>query len=189
MKMLNRVYGPIMIAGALVLTSLAMPVSAADAGDNADVTVFKEVPSPHDLADILFPQKSRSIVVGSGSAAESAPRLFGMLINFEFGKAAILPESIPYLDSVGRMLNLHGVTDKSIVIEGHTDAVGGVYYNQQLSEQRAVAIRRYLVEKHGVKQQRLHTVGLGETQLYDYANPSAAVNRRVQFRPLPSVLD
>ena len=50
-----------------------------------------------------------------------------------------------------------------IRIEGHTDDVGENAYNQQLSEDRAAAVRGYLVTK-GVSDERLEAMGFGESK-------------------------
>ncbi len=66
------------------------------------------------------------------------------------------------------------------IVAGHTDAAGSDAYNQELSERRADAIKRYLVEKAGIPAANLVTVGYGRTKLKDSANPLSEVNRRVQ---------
>lgn len=149
------------------------------------IKVFETPPSPHELADILFPPRPRAILIDDGSDRKSQPpRLFGMQINFEFGKVTIVPESRPFLDSVGEMLNLVGLTEEAIVIEGHTDAVGGDSFNQTLSEKRALAVKRYLISVHGIAADRLHALGKGEQDLLNAQDPLDAINRRVQFKPL-----
>ena len=156
-------------------------------------TVFTEPPSAEELADILFPVKTRSIVIDeapdeTGATAGADPGeaggAFGLMINFAYGRAEVLAESMPHLDSVGRMLNLERARDQAVVIEGHTDAVGGEAYNQGLSELRALAVRRYLVSVHGIEEARLHPIGKGESALHAPGDPAAAINRRVEFRRL-----
>ena len=66
------------------------------------------------------------------------------------------------------------------MVAGHTDAAGGDAYNQDLSERRADAIKRYLVDKYGINGTDLVTVGYGESKLKDPSQPVAEVNRRVQ---------
>ena len=182
------------LAAALGLAGLAAPAAQ-------DATVFTEPPSAEELADILFPARTRSIVIDDGSdevdavtgnASARAPTAeegadggaFGLMINFAYGRAEVLEESVPYLDSVGRMLNLERARGQRVVIEGHTDATGGAAYNQGLSELRALAVRRYLVSVHGIDADRLRPVGKGETSLHDPGDPAAAINRRVEFRRL-----
>jgi outer membrane protein OmpA-like peptidoglycan-associated protein len=69
----------------------------------------------------------------------------------------------------------------SLMIEGHTDAVGEAAYNLSLSKRRAAAVQAYIVDKFGVAPDRLEVVGKGmsEPLVADRADPS---NRRVQFR-------
>lgn len=64
------------------------------------------------------------------------------------------------------------------MIAGHTDAVGGDAFNQNLSERRAHAIKQYLTEKYGVAGSDLVTVGYGKSKLKDPSTPTAPVNRR-----------
>ena len=63
---------------------------------------------------------------------------------------------------------------------GHTDAKGSAGYNKALSDRRAAAVRRYLVE-HGVATTRLRAVGKGESQLLNAEDPEGAENRRVEI--------
>ena len=51
----------------------------------------------------------------------------------------------------------------NIMIEGHTDTVGGVEYNQKLSDRRAQSVKTFLVSK-GVASSRLATRGQGKLQ-------------------------
>jgi OOP family OmpA-OmpF porin len=69
---------------------------------------------------------------------------------------------------------------KTITIEGHTSVSGPSESNQQLSEQRAQAVERYLIEK-GVPASQLRAVGFGETRpiTTDASAEAQKVNRRV----------
>lgn len=73
----------------------------------------------------------------------------------------------------------------SIEISGHTDAVGSDQENQLLSEKRANAVKKYLIEK-GIKENRLFSIGYGETQpVADNNNDiDRQLNRRVEFKIL-----
>ncbi|MGB7122196.1 MAG: OmpA family protein, partial [Bradyrhizobium sp.] len=68
----------------------------------------------------------------------------------------------------------------TFVVAGHTDAIGGEAFNQDLSERRADTIKRYLTEKYGIAGADLVTVGYGKTKLKDPSAPMSPVNRRVQ---------
>jgi len=101
-------------------------------------------------------------------------------IHFEFNKATIRPESFPILNDVAAVLKDN--PQLNIMIEGHTDGVGSVDYNQKLSDRRAHSVKEYLVSK-GVAATRLATKGLGKLQPIA-SNDTAvgrALNRRVEF--------
>ncbi|GAC20014.1 OmpA family protein [Paraglaciecola arctica] len=67
------------------------------------------------------------------------------------------------------------------VIEGHASAPGSDDYNLMLSQKRANAVRTLLIQKYGIKAERLIAIGYGETQLLDTANTAEAnqANRRI----------
>jgi outer membrane protein OmpA-like peptidoglycan-associated protein len=101
-------------------------------------------------------------------------------INFDYNSADISAKSLPSVQALGRALSNPDLKGSTFVVAGHTDAVGGETYNQDLSERRADSIKRYLVDKFGIAGTELVTVGYGKTKLKDPANPTAEVNRRVQ---------
>jgi peptidoglycan-associated lipoprotein len=78
---------------------------------------------------------------------------------------------------------LRAVPALSIRIEGHADERGSDEYNLALSQRRAAAAMRFLVDQ-GITQGRLETVGYGEEQPLDPAENEAAwaSNRRDEFR-------
>jgi outer membrane protein OmpA-like peptidoglycan-associated protein len=67
-------------------------------------------------------------------------------------------------------------------IEGHTDSVGDAAANISLSEQRAAAVRDYLVRVYRVAERRLIAVGFGSSQPLVATPPQVPElrNRRVQ---------
>jgi outer membrane protein OmpA-like peptidoglycan-associated protein len=100
---------------------------------------------------------------------------------FPSGGTTLSPTARQSLDRVAEALGAQ-LSESQIVIEGHTDARGSDQRNQQLSQQRAEAVRDYLVQR-GVDTQRLAAVGRGEASpIAD--NESAegrATNRRVEI--------
>lgn len=162
--------------------ALALPASIASA-DDAD-TIFTRPPAPQELARLLFGPKFRSATT-PGTAATGR---FGMMINFEYDSVKIVPKSLPLLDSVGEMLLLEDAGNEVLVIEGHADASGPEEYNQNLSERRAAAIQRYLAATFDISAGQLVTVGAGETEPHDRQDPYHAVNRRVVFRTIRSIV-
>jgi OmpA-OmpF porin, OOP family len=178
---------------ALTLAAVLVAALAAPGAVAGEVRMYRgEAPPADELADIVFPQATRSIGQPRGigtrpqepePAREPAPEAFGFNINFAFDSAEIQPESRPYLDKVGEMMRLDRSVGKALRIVGHTDATGPEDYNQELSERRAEAVRAYLQRGYGVAPERLQVVGMGKRQPLDPANPTDGVNRRVEFHP------
>ena len=101
-------------------------------------------------------------------------------INFDYNSADISAKSLPSVQALGRALSNADLKGSTFVVAGHTDAAGGEGYNQDLSERRADAIKRYLVDKYGINGSDLVTVGYGKSKLKDPNQPMAEANRRVQ---------
>jgi outer membrane protein OmpA-like peptidoglycan-associated protein len=101
-------------------------------------------------------------------------------INFDYNSDKISAKSLSSVKALGRALSNPDLKGSTFILAGHTDAAGGDAYNQDLSERRADAIKRYLIDKSGVPAADIVTVGYGKTKLKDPANPMAEVNRRVQ---------
>ena len=66
---------------------------------------------------------------------------------FETGKADLSKESFTLLDSVCQIIRSKKLD--SIIVQGHTDTVGTLESNQQLSANRAAAVKDYLSSKTG----------------------------------------
>jgi outer membrane protein OmpA-like peptidoglycan-associated protein len=101
-------------------------------------------------------------------------------INFDYNSADISTKSMPSVQALGNALTNPDLKGSTFVVAGYTDAAGGEAYNQDLSERRADAIKRYLTDKFGIAGSDLVTVGYGKTKLKDPSNPMAEANRRVQ---------
>ncbi|MDQ3031360.1 MAG: OmpA family protein [Myxococcota bacterium] len=82
-------------------------------------------------------------------------------ILFDSGRATLQAESNPRLDRVVEYMT--HMPNVRIRIAGHTDNVGNPRTNQALSEQRAGAVRDYLVS-HGIDASRIEAVGYGDQQ-------------------------
>ena len=99
---------------------------------------------------------------------------------FATRSAEILERSYGLLDGVAQVLTSRSAM--RIRIEGHTDARGGAAFNRTLSQQRAEAVRAYLIGR-GIAGDRLEAAGYGEAQpVADNASSEGrAANRRVVF--------
>lgn len=107
----------------------------------------------------------------------------GRNVEFDSGNSSISPSSARLLDAVtGTALICEAYT---IEIGGHTDARGAESFNQRLSQDRADAVKEYLVSK-GVNGDRLRAVGYGESRPIDAAQTTEAYarNRRTEFNVL-----
>lgn len=101
-------------------------------------------------------------------------------IFFETGSAKLLPSSNPELNKL--LWTLRNNKNMKIEIRGHTDNVGEVDYNQQLSEDRAKAVYQYLFDR-GIETTRISFKGFGETQPVATNETEAGRqnNRRTEF--------
>jgi OmpA-OmpF porin, OOP family len=105
-------------------------------------------------------------------------------VQFEWDSFRLTDDAKAVLDRLAGVLTDELMADQMIQIEGHADASGADEYNLSLSQLRARAVRAYLIEEHGISEDRLPFVGKGESEPYDAANPSAPINRRVVFTNL-----
>ncbi|MFI5184656.1 MAG: OmpA family protein [Vicinamibacteria bacterium] len=71
-------------------------------------------------------------------------------------------------------------------IEGHTDSTGPADYNQKLGEDRAVAVRDYLHDQHGIALNRMQVISYGASKPVadNKTRESRALNRRVVIKVL-----
>ena len=101
-------------------------------------------------------------------------------IHFQFDKDKIRPESFKILDAVADVLRSYPKI--KIEVQGHTDNKGSPVYNKSLSERRAAAVKKYLIE-HGVEAGRLisHGYGMERPVVPNDTDQNRALNRRVQF--------
>jgi outer membrane protein OmpA-like peptidoglycan-associated protein len=101
-------------------------------------------------------------------------------ITFDYNSANISTKSQPAVQALGKALTNPNLKGSTFLVAGHTDAVGGDAYNQDLSERRADSVKRYLTDKFGIAGTDLVTVGYGKSKLKDPNAPTSEVNRRVQ---------
>lgn len=105
----------------------------------------------------------------------------GFPIEFDLNSSEIKPGSRPFLYEVGKMMTSPDYHDKSLLIEGHTDARGSDQYNLYLSERRAHAISNFLIRNFGIHPSRLRPVGMGKYRPLPGRDPFDPVNRRVEL--------
>ncbi len=102
-------------------------------------------------------------------------------IYFDTGKADVKPESDPALTEIAKLLEQDAKLKLHVV--GHTDNVGSLASNMDLSKRRADAVVKVLTGKHGVAAARLDPQGVGPLApvASNAAEEGRAKNRRVEL--------
>jgi outer membrane protein OmpA-like peptidoglycan-associated protein len=126
-------------------------------------------------AHSLTPEEREKI-----AAAVAEKRSIDIEIKFDFRSAKVSRPAIAAVDTLGRALSSADLKGMTFVLAGHTDGKGGLSYNQDLSEKRVDAVRRYLVDHFKLSSKDLVAVGYGKTRLKNENDPFGPENRRVQ---------
>lgn len=98
-------------------------------------------------------------------------------VQFKTARADILPKFEDELNELVSFMKKN--RDIRILIEGHTAPIGNAQKNQELSEQRAVEVRNYLIKK-GISRNRIRTIGYGGTRPITMSREQMKENRRVE---------
>jgi outer membrane protein OmpA-like peptidoglycan-associated protein len=150
-------------------TSISPPSAAAD--------------QESQFVDSLRNRAARSITFSEReNLATITPKKQGidLEITFEYASAKLSSASMPMARNIGEALSSAELKGGTFVVEGHTDAKGSTRYNQRLSDQRADAVKRFLIEQYKIPASNLVAVGYGKSRLKNPNDPSAAENRRVR---------
>ena len=83
-------------------------------------------------------------------------------VNFDTDKSILRKADIADLQKAVAFVKKY--PGYNISVEGHTDSVGKDKYNQALSERRAAAVKKYLVENGAAHPDKIKPVGYGETR-------------------------
>ena len=134
------------------------------------------VPNSHDEC----PDTQRGLQVDDkGCVVAQKTAISG--VTFQPNSAKLTAEGKATLDGVAQ--TLRNQEDLKAEIAGHTDSVGSEAFNTLLSQQRAEAVRAYLIEK-GIAGERMTAVGYGELEpvASNDTDEGRRANRRVEFR-------
>ena len=192
------------IAASVIAAALALPASIAMAQQNPSsqeiinalkpkqpLTRSLSIPPAEQakkaeqgkFVDTLRNRPTRSLTTDERqqivAVAQTRPRI-DLEIKFDFNSANIAQSAIPDMNNLGKALSDPDLKGSTFVLAGHTDAVGGEEFNQDLSNRRSDAVKRYLMEKFGLTPDNLVTAGYGKSRLKNKNNPSAPENRRVE---------
>jgi outer membrane protein OmpA-like peptidoglycan-associated protein len=133
---------------------------------------------------ILVKTQLTQDVVANAAALSSGINATGhMVVNgilFDFNKADIKPESAPALQEVAKLLQQDNALDLYVV--GHTDNVGTLAANLELSRQRAASVVKALTTQYGIAAARLAPFGDGPyaPRTTNDTEDGRTLNRRVE---------
>src|SRR5208283_1146194 len=133
-------------------------------------------------------------LLGHGLHSGDAPVTLPGGALFEFASADLRPAAIEQLRKLGMVIKQN--PNVTFSIEGYTDSFGDTAYNEQLSKDRADAVRSWLVQNMDVDPGHIQTMGYGATnflvrpQLVDMHSQASIEreklleqpNRRVEIR-------
>lgn len=104
-------------------------------------------------------------------------------IYFDFNKDTLKPESAPTLEQIAALLKAQPALRLYVV--GHTDAIGSLSSNMNLSDRRAKAVVKALVSDHAIAQDRLAPAGVAflAPVATNGTEQGRAKNRRVVLMP------
>lgn len=103
-------------------------------------------------------------------------------VYFTYGSDELLPDTKARLDQLAELMK--DCDNMRLVLSGHTDNTGTERDNLTLSVMRAYRVKYYLVYQHGIRQARITSDGMGESQpiANNQDEDARRKNRRVDFR-------
>ncbi len=106
-------------------------------------------------------------------------------MRFPVGKSIIMPENYALLSKVQKAIRTFD--NPRVIVEGHTDTTGSDEVNILLSQQRAEAVREYMIANQTLPPDSVSAVGYGsERPLASNATSAGrAINRRIDILIIP----
>ena len=190
------------VLAALTTLACASATPAFAAGD--DLSKLKDLEramtAPSEQPEPKKKMRTRAIVMDNSDSQAEAPAQIGtpaardcqalspdvksvavdFAIQFDSGSAKVAGASIPVLNEIAKILALS--SNRCVLVEGHTDAIGDFNKNMALSSARADSVVNYVVETKGLDRKNLVPIGKGSTDPLKDLNPRDAKNRRVVFK-------
>jgi outer membrane protein OmpA-like peptidoglycan-associated protein len=102
-------------------------------------------------------------------------------VRFDPDSSIIRPNSYQTLGLLADAFLRSTMLSNTFLIVGHTESTGKREFNLTLSQRRADSIRDALVTTFKISPKRIQTLGLGEEQMRDAAQPASATNQRFQI--------
>jgi len=139
-------------------------------------------------SDAVVLESSRSVVKSKAakkkksSATRPCSRTIALPFSFPSNSVTLTSAGQQYLTGLAEVLSSDKLRDCYVQIESHTDTTGSSSFNKTLSQQRAEAIKTYLVNQLSLSPSRLRAVGYGENKPLKRFKPTSSKQRRVQIR-------
>jgi OOP family OmpA-OmpF porin len=158
-----------------------MPIDGKNIYLQVDISNSGEVYDLYVVEEAAMEQKVEFTAMELAKALDATGSVALHNILFDTGKATLKPESAAALAPVGELLKNDAAL--KLEIQGHTDNVGQPAANLKLSQDRAAAVKAYLVQTFGITAARLTTSGFGDTKPLapNTAEAGRAQNRRVEL--------
>jgi OOP family OmpA-OmpF porin len=143
--------------------SLVFPFGRAQpAAQRTSYTAPTPTPAPRPMVAMAPTPAPEVVVIASPAPLPERHRVsFSADSLFAFDASAVTPEGKLALDAFAK--ELQGAQFDTISVEGHTDRLGSTAYNQTLSQQRADAVKAYLVGIDGLDGAKIAAVGKSES--------------------------
>ena len=130
--------------------------------------------------DLLRAEDHATLASRKLLAMEPGRRFVFEDLQFAPNETQLANEFVPELERVVRLMHVRPAM--RIRIEGHADSTGSTAVNMKLSEERAIAVKRYLMQS-GIAPDRMETEGFGATRpiASNATEPGRRMNRRIEF--------
>ena len=107
----------------------------------------------------LIQANNRTTVSELDTALKASGKASIYDLYFDTGKAELKAESKPALDAIAQILKTQ--TTLKLYVVGHTDTVGALAQNSELSQRRATTVVDTLIKQYGISKDRLSAHGVG----------------------------
>jgi outer membrane protein OmpA-like peptidoglycan-associated protein len=150
---------------------------------NYEVRITKEGYLPHVSKIYILGTADKQHEVTDKIILKRARKSYSAVLNVYFGLDSDIPNTFEDIQYVEMLMN--GTPSIKLEISGHTDNSGSDEYNLNLSQRRADAVKKYLVET-GIAEDRIIAKGYGEEKpVADNINRQGRrLNRRTEFKIL-----
>lgn len=143
----------------------------------ADVA-WREIRNVPSLVGVSPSAAAAPPVAAAPGPSRPRPVAITMPDVFAINSDVLPPRTVIMLDNLAGAMRL--APRSPVLITGHTDNTGSLELNDALSQRRADAAARYLLERHGVDKARVQAIGVGPRQPLSGVSSASAQNRRIQ---------